>query len=394
MRAISRDIGGLLQAHERLLEFFAWFLPRSTKEGIADFVAGNPQEMPLPAYVDALKRWTEPRDKTWFAYQMNVPAAQHAAAASLAARRGVPFAAEDVALTTGAFAGLAVAMRAVCDRGDEIIYLTPPWFFYDGIARSLGLSPVKVSVDMATFDIDVAAVERAITPRTRAIIVNSPNNPTGRLYPRATLDRLAAILSAASRRNGRTIYLLSDEAYHRILFDGRRYESPTESYPWSMLIYTYGKQLLTPGERIGYLALPSTMPSAEREQLRGAIAMAQMVGGWLWPNAVLQYAVADLERISIDVAHLQRKRDRVVRALREAGYALQPPDGTFYLLPKSPWPDDWAFTRFLGERDVYVLPGTVADVPGYFRISLTASDAMIDRALPAFAAAARERVPA
>ena len=136
------------------------------------------------------------------------------------------------------------------------------------------------------------------------------------------------------------------------------------------------------------------MPSAEREQLRVAIAMAQMVGGWLWPNAVLQYAVADLERISIDVAHLQRKRDRVVRALREAGYALQPPDGTFYLLPKSPWPDDWAFTRFLGERDVYVLPGTVADVPGYFRISLTASDAMIDRALPAFAAAARERVPA
>ncbi len=394
MRAISRDIGELVRAHEQLLEFFTWFLPRSTKEGIADFVAGNPQELPLPAYVEALKRWTEPRNKSWFAYQMNVPEAQRAVAASLAERRGVHFAAEDIALTNGAFAGLAVAMRAICDRGDEVIYLTPPWFFYDGIARSLGLSPVKVSVDMATFDIDVAAVERAITPRTRAIIVNSPNNPTGRLYPRATLDRLAAILSAASRRNGRTIYLLSDEAYHRILFDGRRYESPTESYPSSILVYTYGKQLLTPGERIGYLALPPSMLANEREQLRGAIAMAQMVGGWLFPNAVLQYALADLERISIDVAHLQRKRDRVVRALREAGYALQPPEGTFYLLPKSPWPDDWAFTRFLGEREIYVLPGTVVDMPGSFRISLTASDAMIDKALPAFAAAARERVPA
>ena len=394
MRAISREIGDLVAAHERLLEFFAWFGPRATKEGIADFVAGNPQEMPLPAYVEALKRWTEPRSKDHFAYHLNVPEAQRAVAAGLAERRGVRFATEDIILTNGAFAGLAVAMRAVCDRGDEVIYPTPPWFFYDGIARSLGLAPVKVPVDMRTFDLDVDAIGRAITPRTRAVIVNSPNNPTGRLYPRATLDRLAATLSAASRRNERAIYLLSDEAYHRILYDGRRYESPTESYPRSILIYTYGKQLLTPGERIGYLALPPTMPADEREELRTAITMAQMVGGWLWPNAVLQYALADLERISVDVAHLQRKRDRVVGALRDAGYALHSPEGAFYLLPKSPWPDDWAFMRFLAEQDVYVLPGTVLEMPGYFRISVTASDAMIERALPVFAAAARERVPA
>src|SRR2546428_3074072 len=251
MRPISRKMDALLAAHRRLLEFFEWFSARATRAGIADFVAGNPQEMPLPEYVAAIKKWSEPRRKDWFAYHMNVPEARRAIVASLSEHRGIRFAAEDIALTTGAFAGLAVAMRAICDRGDEVIYLTPPWFFYDGIARSLGLSPVKVSVDMATFDIDVAAVDRAITPRTRAIIVNSPNNPTGRLYPRATLDRLAAILSAASRRNGSTIYLLSDEAYHRILFDGRRYESPTESYPWSMLIYTHGQQLPTPGERIG-----------------------------------------------------------------------------------------------------------------------------------------------
>jgi len=109
---------------------------------------------------------------------------------------------------------------------------------------------------------------------------------------------------------------------------------------------------------------------------------------------VLQYALADLDRISIDVAHLQRKRDRVVGALRDAGYALHSPEGAFYLLPKSPWPDDWAFMRFLAEQDVYVLPGAVLDMPGYFRISVTASDAMIERALPVFAAAARERVPA
>ncbi|TMG47826.1 MAG: aminotransferase class I/II-fold pyridoxal phosphate-dependent enzyme, partial [Chloroflexi bacterium] len=260
MRPISRKMDALLAAHQQLLEFFEWFSARGTRAGIADFVAGNPQEMPLPEYVAAIKKWSEPRRKDWFAYHMNVPEARRAIVASLSEHRGIRFAAEDIALTTGAFAGLEVAMRAVCDEGDEVIYLTPPWFFYDGIAKGLGLLPVKVRVDMTTFDIDVPAVERAITARTRAIIVNSPNNPTGKAYPRATLDRLAAVLEAASERNGRAIYLLSDEAYCRILYDGRHYESPTESYPRSILIYTYGKQLLTPGERIGYLALPPTMP--------------------------------------------------------------------------------------------------------------------------------------
>ncbi|HEV8534778.1 MAG TPA: aminotransferase class I/II-fold pyridoxal phosphate-dependent enzyme [Candidatus Limnocylindria bacterium] len=394
MRPISRKMGELLDAHRRLLEFFVWFGPRLAQEGIADFVAGNPQEMPLPEYVAAIKRWTEPKRTDWFAYQMNVPEAQRAVVASLAERRGVRYAEEDVALTTGAFAGLEIAMRVVCDEGDEVIYLTPPWFFYDGIARGLGLVPVKVPVDMRTFDIDVGAVGRAITARTRAVIVNSPNNPTGRLYPRETLDRLATILEAASRRNGRQIYLLSDEAYHRILYEGHRYVSPTESYPRSILIYTYGKQLLTPGERIGFLALPPTMPAEEREPLRNAITMAQLVGGWSWPNAVVQYALADIDRLTIDIAALQRKRDRMVRGLRGAGYELHMPDGTFYLLPKSPWRDDWAFTQHLAESDVYVLPGEVVEMPGYFRISLTASDAMIDKALPVFAAAAKERVPA
>jgi len=394
MRPISRKMDALLAAHRRLLEFFEWFSARGTRAGIADFVAGNPQEMPLPEYVAAIKKWSEPRRKDWFAYHMNVPEARRAIVASLFEHRGIRFAAEDIALTTGAFAGLEVAMRAVCDEGDEVIYLTPPWFFYDGIAKGLGLLPVKVRVDMRTFDIDVAAIERAITARTRAIIVNSPNNPTGKVYPRATLDRLAAVLEAASARNGRAIYLLSDEAYYRILYDGRHYESPTESYPRSILIYTYGKQLLTPGERIGYLALPPAMPAGDRVQLRNAITMAQLVGGWSWPNAVLQYALADIDGLSVDIGKLEQKRDRMVRGLREAGYDLHVPEGAFYLLPKSPWLDDWAFTRHLAESDVLVLPGEVVEMPGYFRISITASDAMIDKALPVFAAAAKERVPA
>jgi aspartate aminotransferase len=283
-------------------------------------------------------------------------------------------------------------IRAICDPGDEVIYPSPTWFFYEGLIRAVGATAVSVKVDMRTFDIDVEAIERAITPRTRAVIVNSPNNPTGRIYPRATLDRLAAALERASARNGRRVYLISDEAYSRILFDGRRYESPTESYPSSFLVYTYGKQLLTPGERIGYICLPPRMP--EREALRGAIAMTQFVSGWAFPNATLQYAVGDLDRVCVDLSALQRRRDRLVSALKTAGYEIHSPEGTFYLLPRSPWPDDAAFTRHLRERDVLVLPGYLVELPGYFRISLTASDAMVEKAIPVLAAAMRERVPA
>jgi len=388
--AISLLSTELLDAHADLLRFFDKYEREVGGRAVADFVAGNPQEMPLPSFVEALRKWLEPRGKDHFAYKMNVPEARAAVVASLRDRVGLPFDENDVAMTNGAFAGLTLAVRAVCDPGDEVIYLSPPWFFYRAIIRSVGATPVRVQVDPQTWDIDVPAVARAITSRTRAVIVNSPNNPTGRLYPRATLDALAAELERASRRNGRRVYLISDEAYSRILFDGLRYESPARSYAHSFVVYTYGKQLLTPGERIGYVALPPTMPADDRVALRGALMMAQLVTGWAFPNAVLQYALGELDHLSIDIAQTQRKRDRVVRAMKESGYHLHIPEGTFYLLPRTPWPDDEAFLRYINERDVFVLPGTTFEMPGTFRISLTASDAMIDKALPVFAAAVRQ----
>src|SRR5262249_26973476 len=220
---------------------------------------------------------------------------------------------------------------------------------------------------------------------TRAIIVNSPNNPTGRIYPPETLKQLATVLSTGSERNNRTIYLLSDEAYSRIIFDGRRYDSPTAFYPYALLLYTYGKTLLTPGQRMGYIALPPSMP--DREQLRQALFLAQVITGYAFPNALLQHALPDLESLSIDIAHLQRKRDHLTAALGNMGYKVNLPEGTFYLLAHSPMADDQAFAEILAEQNVFVLPGTVVELPGYFRISLTANDEMIERALPGFQAA-------
>ncbi len=388
----------LAQSLERLLEIEAPLIRFFTDSAAArmdrddpetcDFVAGNPQEMALPSFVDALRRWSEPQDAHWFAYKFNEPYAQEAVAAGLRARRGVPFEPEDVFVTDGAFAGLAMCIRAVADPGDEVVFCSPPWFFYEALIVGAGATPVRVRVDLETWDLDVGAIEAALTERTRAIVVNSPNNPTGKIYPRETLDRLAGVLTAASERNGRPIYLISDEAYSRIVFDDREFTSPTEPYPFSLLVYTYGKQLLTPGERMGYVALPPTMP--DRESLRGPMLLAQLaLGGHGVPNAVLQRAIPDLDALSVDVKALQGRRDRLVEALRSFGYEVHPPEGTFYLLPTSPDPDDVAFSERLGAEKVYVLPGSLVEMPGRFRISVTGTDEMVERAIPVFEAAAR-----
>lgn len=385
----SRRTASVLSSIAGVLRFLAEspYARRTDDPANCDFVFGNPNELPLDGFSAALARWSVPRSTDWYAYKMNEPPARAVVAASLRQRRGVPFEEDDIFLTNGGFAGLAVALAAVVDPGDEVVFVTPPWFFYEALILAAGGQPVRARVQPQTFDLDLDAIAAALTRRTRAIVVNSPHNPTGRIYPPATLAGLAEVLTRASERNGRTIYLLSDEAYSRIVFDGRDYPSPTSFYPHSFLIYTYGKTLLTPGQRLGYVALPPTMP--HRAPLRQALTAAQLVTGYAFPNALLQHALADLDQLSIDVSHLQRKRDRLVAALRDLDYELHVPEGTFYLLPRSPLPDDTAFVEQLAARQVFCLPGSLVECPGYFRISLTANDAMIERALPAFAAARR-----
>lgn len=381
-----------LEAVQRALAPFLEFLTtspsikRAGAEGICDFVAGNPQDMPLPAYVEAIREASVPRNPSWFAYKGNEPLACEVAARSLRDRLDIAFEADDIFMTKGASTALAIALSTLLSPGDEVLFMSPPWFFYESMIAFARGVPVRVKVDPTSFDLDVAAIAGAITPRTRAVIVNSPNNPTGRIYPAETLTRLSEVLTAASEDNGRAIYLLSDEAYNRILFDGRRFPSPTAHYPNSLLLYSYGKTLLTPGQRLGYLALPPSMPN--REPLRSAILLTQF-SGYGVPDAVLQHAMPALEPLCIDLAQLQRRRDVLVDELCQQGYELHVPEGAFYLLPRSPLPDDAAFADLLAARDVFVLPGRIIEMPGYFRISLTANDDMVEQAVPRFQAAIR-----
>jgi aspartate aminotransferase len=383
---ISQHVEAARRASWPFVEFLlqsAWGR-RLGDEGICDFVVGNPHEMPLPAYVEAIRRASVPLRPDWFGYKTNEPAAREAAAISLRDRLDIPFESEDLFLTKGASSALTIALSTILEPGDEVIFLSPPWFFYESmIAFTRGL-PVRVRVEPQSFDLDPQAVAAAISPRTRAVIVNSPNNPTGRIYPPATLERLAAVLWAASAEHGRAVYLISDESYNRILFDERRFPSPTGYYPYSFLVYSYAKALLTPGQRLGYLALAPSMP--DRERMRAAVFTTQC-SGYGFPDAVLQHALPELELLCIDMNRLRQRRDFLLDNLRRLGYDVQTPEGAWYLLPRSPLADDAAFVELLAAEDVFALPGCVVELPGYFRLSLTASDEMVERSVRGFAAA-------
>ncbi len=340
--------------------------------------------MPLAGIATAIAARAAPHDKDWFAYKTSEAAPQEFLAGVLSRELGLDFAPSDIALTSGAFAAISVALRLLLDAGDEAIYSEPAWFCYEPMLRLADAVPKKVMLAGDRFDLDLSAIDAAIGPKTRLVIVNTPHNPTGRIYDRATLEDLAGILDRASARYGRRILLFSDEPYRRLRFDGRDFTSPAAIYPWTLIAYSYGKVLLAPGQRLGYLALSPLMDAGLRKKIGDAIFPVQMAIGWAWPNAVMQYALPDLETLTIDVAALTRKRDRLTDALSAAGAKMLKPEGTFYLWGKWPPGDPAAHWERLADRNVFVLPGSLMNTPDWFRISLTASEAMVEKALPAF----------
>lgn len=292
-------------------------------------------------------------------------------------------------MTNGTVVGLALCLQILAGEGDEVILNLPPWLGYRRLVRCAGATPVGIPVKAQTFDLDLEAIAAAITERTRAIIINSPHNPTGKVFSEKTLQDLGKLLTNASQAYGKPIYLISDETFNRIVFDNRPCPSPTQFYPFSFLVYGYSKALMAPGQRIGYIALSPTMP--ECEQIQKVISLLQASAfGWCFPSALMQYALVDLEKLDIGIEHLQYKRDYLVKALQEIDYEVQSPEGTFFLLVKSPWQDDEAFAELLANYGVFVLPGTPQEIPGYFRTSLTASEDMISLALPKFKSAQEE----
>lgn len=387
---ISR--GSIAAAREiwAVLDFFQANAQERSADGIyADFTFGNPNEMPLGGLVSALQSAAEPRRVDWFAYKTSEPEARQIIADGLRSELGLAFDVDDIAMTQGAFGAIAVAFAMLLEPGSEAIIPRPGWFCYAPMLAARGCGTVEAPLDPSSFDLNVEAIERAITPHTRLVVVNSPANPTGRIYARDRLVELAEMLERASSRVGHRIYLLSDEPYRRIRFDGTAFTSPAAVYPWTLIDYSYGKVLLAPGQRLGYLAICPEMPEPYRSALRAAVLPTQIALGWAFPDAVMQYAVPALERLSIDIEALSSKRDRLVGALKKWGYRLTRPEGAFYLWSEAPGGDALRFSAELRRNKVSVMPGTLFGCPEHFRISLTATEEMIERALPGFQAAAQ-----
>lgn len=377
-------ISEITKINEPLLSFMPIWEKQRSRPDTLDFAFGNPQEMVVAGFPRALADATVPRDKSHYAYKFSEEESRRQVADYLRQWRGQDFQPEDIAMTPGAFGAIATALDALVDIGDEVLYSDPPWFFYQSMILSTGAIPVSVPVRTEDYDLDLERIADSITRRTRLVIVNTPHNPTGRIYPPETLRALAGILTDSSSRHGAPIYLLSDEPYSRLVFSDAEFTSPAEHYPYTLISYSYGKILLTPGQRIGWLALTPDMP--DREQLRSDLFMAQVAGGWQFPSAIMQYSLPELHRLSIDLEELERKRDYLVAEMLSSGYDLQTPEGTFYLWVRCPDPDDLAFTRRLADKGVLVLPGSTCAAPGHFRITLTGTAEMIERSLPALKA--------
>ncbi len=393
MSPVSQRIRQADAAFAAVRDFYTTSLygEKRLEPGICDFTFGNPHELPLGGLVDAIRARAVPHDKNWFAYKTSEEEPRAFVATSLSRELALDFEPEDIALTSGAFAAIMVAFHLLLDAGDEAVFSEPAWFCYEPMLLAANAVPRKVSLAAETFDLDLNAIEAAIGPRTRLVIINSPHNPTGRILSAGRLRELAQLLERLSVKFGRRIFLLSDEPYRRLRFDGRDFTSAASVYPWTFISYSYGKVLLAPGQRLGYLALSPLMPEPDKEAFRGAMFSAQMALGWCYPNAVMQYAIPELDALSIDVAALTRRRDFLGSTLERAGYRVLRPEGTFYLWSKWPPGDPERLWTTLAQQNVFVMPGSMMNAPDYFRISLTASDAMIEQAIPALIQLAQGR---
>ncbi len=361
---------------------------RCGPENVFDFSLGNPCLEPPPGFQQALEVVAKEKIPGKHAYMPNAGLVETrvAIARYLGQEHGISFGPEHILMTCGAGGGLNVVLKALLEPGDEVIILIPFFPEYRFYVDNHGgvVIPVKSQKD---FSLDLAALERAIGRRTKALLLNSPNNPTGKVYDVSSLRALGELVREKERQYQNDIYLISDEPYSKIVYNGGRVPSIFGIHPNSILVTSHSKDLSLPGERIGYLAIHPA--SGHAGELASAMTFAQRILGFVNAPALMQRVIAHLQGVSIDVDWYRIRRDRLYRALSEMGYTLVKPDGAFYLFPESPV-DDLEFVQELQKSNVLTVPGRGFGAPGYFRIAYCVDECVIEGALPGFAAAIRK----
>jgi aspartate aminotransferase len=349
-------------------------------ENVFDFSLGNPDVPPPPEFEKVLKELVNSDDLN-HGYTPNPghPHVRQAVAEYLSNEHGVKLTADLILMTVGAAGALNAVMGSLVNPGEEILTPSPYFIGYDHYAF-MAAAALKTAPTDINFHLDPAAIEAAITEKTRVMLINSPNNPTGAVYSAAELAELSEVLDRASQKFGKRIYLVSDEPYRKIIYDGS-VPSVFQAYPHSIVVSSYSKELSLAGERIGYLAVH---PEADDAGLVTGAAI--VVNTMLCVNApnMLQLAVAQLQGVTVDVSIYKRRRDMLCRGLSEAGYEFNIPEGAFYLFPKSPLADDVKFLNILKDELILAAPGVGFGAPGYFRLSYAVPDATIEGSFEGF----------
>jgi aspartate aminotransferase len=358
-------------------------------EKVYDFTLGNPELEPPAAFKEALKEIALKPVPGMHRYMNNAgyPETRQAVADVLAAQTGLSFDQNNIVMTCGAGGALNVVLKSILDPDDEVIILSPffvEYKFY--IDNHCGVA--KVVNTTKDFTLDISAISSAITPRTKAIIVNSPNNPTGVVYDADSLKELGRLLEEVEGKVGNKIFVISDEPYAKIIYDGMALPSIFNCVKNSIVVTSHSKDLALPGERIGYIAFSPLMENAGL--LMDALVFCNRTLGFVNAPALMQRLVAGLQHESVDMAGYQEKRDILYDNLTALGFKMVKPQGAFYLFPVSPLPDDVEFVMAAQKHNILLVPGSGFGAPGYFRIAYCIDKQVILNSLPAFKTLAGE----
>lgn len=352
-------------------------------ENVFDFSLGNPNLEPPEEFKRKLREITDSDRPGTHMYMPNAGYLEARAAVARQVRHAqdVAVSENEIIMTVGAGGALNVILKTILDPGDEVISPAPFFVEYRFYVDNSGgvLRDVKTNDD---FSLNLGAIEEALNEKTRAVIINSPNNPTGKIYDEASLEGLADLLRRASGKYNREIFLISDEPYREIVYDGKKVPSVLKTYPLSFIATSYSKSLSIPGERIGYIAANPEM--ADREEVLGGLTLCNRILGFVNAPALMQHAIAGMDPVTVDVEAYRRKRDLLCDGLASVGYNVVKPEGAFYLFMKTPIADDVRFADMLREKRILVVPGSGFYGPGHVRIAYCVEDSTISGAVEGF----------
>ena len=359
---------------------------RHGAENVFDLSLGNPVMEPPAEFFEELRRIADNPTPGMHRYMPNAGYAETrgAVAEQLVRETGLAFTADEVLMTCGAGGALNVVLKSLLDPGDEVVIFAPYFVEYMFYADNHGGSCRSVPPDDRYYP-DLEAFEQAITPRTRVVLVSSPNNPTGVLYDSGLLSRLAEIIAAKELELGTEVFLVSDEPYRKILFDGLTYPHIFHHHARSIVATSHSKDLALPGERIGYVAVHPEYDG--RAELMDALNFCNRTLGFVNAPALMQHIVKSLQSVTVDVSDYQAKRDFLYEGLTAMGYETVRPQGAFYMFPRSPIDDDTAFVDELKKHLVLVVPGRGFGLGGHFRISYCVDDRTLEGSMDGFRAA-------